>query len=442
MALSEAQIGALLRRCERWRALLVGVGWFERWTRLYAVGLVAGLALLACGRALAWPLSWLMPCLVAWTALSAAWSLRRLRAHAIPHWQLPAYVDRMSGARGALMLRQAGHAALVPSAAEQVRFRLPWPRKVLGGAVLFALAYALCWWLPLPAATPPPAAGDAPLAIQRASRIVQQLQAHDAQTRTFKTAAQQTLRALAAQQNGLSRADFDTLARIEAHGKSLLSRAAAAPSDAREALAAADALLSAYAASAGGAREAESLRAGLEGMRDALQNAGLDAGALQAMAEQARQQGSQSKGDPKAKADQQAQPGGPGAFDSKSVEALRQQIGQLQQMAAQQGEGKPGGGPGRDGPLITTTPLELNHHTQERADARFESNTFSTRPGGDTVLLSSGASKRTETAPRAPARNVSSQQFEAGSDTTYWHERRSPQLRGVLERYFEGGAPP
>ena len=442
MALSEAQIGALLRRCDRWRALLVGVSWFERWSRLYAVGLVAGLVLLACGRALAWPLSWLVPSLLTWTVLSSAWSLRSLRAHAIPRWQLPAYVDRMSGARGALMLRQAGHAASIPDAAERVQFRLPWPRKTFAGALLFGLAYAFCWWLPLPAAVPAPSARDAPLAIQRASRLVQQLQARDAQTQAFKTAAQQTLRALAAQQHGLSRADFDTLARIEAHGRSLASRATAAPSDAREALAAADALLSAYAASAGGARDAEALRAGLEGMRDALQQAGLDPAALQAMAEQAQQQGKQgSKSNGESKnGDQAGQQAGRGTFDAKSVEQLRQQIGQLQQMTAQKAGNEPGGGPSKDGPSIT--PLELDHKTQERADARFDSNTFSTRKSGDTVLLSSGASKRTETAPRTPARNVSTQQFEAGSDTQYWQERRSPQLRAVLERYFQGGAQP
>lgn len=444
------QVGAVLSRCERWSALLFALRWFERFARIAARGLVLGLIAAASARALGWSLAWLGPSLGAWCALSGVLASRGRAALAIPPWQLPAYVDRASGARGALMLRHAsitaargaprlpdpGHAE-VPDAAAQVRLRAPWPRQTLLGALFFAGAYALCLCLPLPAAGPAARAKAAPLAIQRASQIVQQLRPRDAQTQAFKAAAQDTLRALAAQEHGLSRADFDTLARIEAHGRSLLARPGAQAQDARDALAATDALLAAYAAHGGAAREAEALRAGLESMRDALEQAGVDGAALAAMAAAAKraaaagQEG--AKGKPKPGSDGPSQ-----AFDPKSVQALREQLGALQKLSASAGSSGQGE-TSRDGPGVT--PLQFEHHTREPSGTQYDSNTFSTRKAGETVLLSSGSSKHAEPPPRAEPHGVSAQQFSAGSDTEYWHEHRSPQLRGVLERYFQGAAP-
>ncbi|MEY4579197.1 MAG: hypothetical protein RL701_3900 [Pseudomonadota bacterium] len=444
VGLNEAQIQALLARCERRRRVLQGLAWFEHWARLCGRGLTLVLLPLVCARALGMSLAWLSPVLVVWCVASLAWALPRLAGCARPAWQLPAYVDRASGAQGALLQHHAGQRACdpVPLVAASLRLPVRWPVRTLLSAAALAFAYGLCLMVPLPTAAKShtAATGGTSLAIERTAQLLQRLPARDPEVHAFQAAAQATLRNLSAQTAGLSRSDFDTLERIEAHSRSLMSHEASAQSanaaaeGSRAALSAFAKLLSEYAAAEGAAVQAAALQAGLTELRTQLEQAGLDAAALEQLARAAEAGAKQKPGDKPGQA----------VFDREAVKALRKQIGQLE-ASPEPGTGDKtaagdGSSPSHDAP--TQTPLQKNHVTQDRPGTRFTPTTFAAQAEQETVSLGTGLGQHTEKPVRGPATSASTQQFDTGSDTEFWHLHRSPQLRSVLERYFDGNAKP
>jgi hypothetical protein len=433
VGLSEAQVEVLLRRCRNrlrmWRALRL----IEAWSRTCWPGLALVLLAIAIARVFAQPLGWAIPAFACALLIGLA---RTLRAGVprLPDWWLAARVDRIAGARGALLQRfeLGATQAPIPARALSVPLgpRAPW--RVLAGAAAVALAYALCLAIPVPHPRTVAAVDIRPLPVQRVEQLIKRVDARAAADRAFVANARKTLRALAAKQGGLGRSDFDALERIEQRANTLLERKAAAAGERGKTLDALDQLVAAYEAAQGGDGTAGALQQHIEEKRDALERAGLDGETLQKLAEQAgKQAGKQGQ-------DGQGKGKGQGGFDPEAADSLRAQIGELRKLGASAGEQNETGSGGIDrGPGVA--PLEMTHRTQSAERARFDDQTFGTAPSRDTVLLGSSQSKRAEER-HADAQGTTDRQFENGTDTEFWPKHVEPRHRALLEHYFGSDA--
>jgi hypothetical protein len=150
------------------------------------------------------------------------------------------------------------------------------------------------------------------------------------------------------------------------------------------------------------------------------------------MAEQARAAAQKQAG-------QGAGAGQPQAgFDPGAAQALRQQIGQIRQLAENElekteAEGTGQGGVDR-GPGVA--PLDHTHSLASSDGARFDAQGFDTQQSRETVLLGKGLSRKGE-APVNEPHGSGARAFEAGTDAEFWNKRLDPRQRAVLERYFQ-----
>jgi hypothetical protein len=432
VGLSEAQVEVLLRRCQNrlrvWRALRL----IEAWSRTCWPGLALVLLAIAVARAFAQPLGWAIPAFAGALLFSLAWTLRA-GVPQLPDWWLAARVDRIAGARGALLQRfeLGATQAPIPASALSVPLgpRAPW--RMLAGAATVALAYALCLAIPVPHSQAVAPVGIRPLPVQRLEQLIKRVDTHAAADRAFVANARKTLSALAAKRDGLGRSDFDALERIEQRASTLLERKAAAAGERAKTLDALDRLVAAYEAAQGGDGTAGALQQHIENKRDELERAGLDGDALQKLAEQAgKQSAKQGKGG-------QGKGKGQGGFDPDAADSLRAQIGEMRKLSASGQQGETGSGGIDRGPGVA--PLEMTHQMQSADHARFDDQTFSTAPSRDTVLLGSSQSKRAEQR-HADPQGTTDRQFENGTDTEFWPKHVEPRHRALLEHYFGSDA--
>jgi hypothetical protein len=433
VGLSEAQVEVLLRRCRgrlrMWRALRV----IEAWSRTCWPGLALLLLAVAAARAFAQPLGW-APAAFACTLLgSLAWTLRA-GVPQLPDWWLAARVDRIAGARGALLQRfELGTARNpIPASAAAVPLgpRVPW--RLLAGVAMLSAAYALCLAIPIPHSQAMTPVDIRPLPVQRVEQLIKRVDTRAAADRAFVANARKTLSALAAKQGGLGRSDFDALERIEQRASSLLERKAAAAGERAKTLDALDQLVAVYQAEQGGQGTAGALQQHIERERDELERAGLDGAMLQKLAEQASKQAAKQGKDGQGKGKGQS------GFDPEAADSLRAAIGEMRKLSEQAAKQDQQGSGGVDrGPGIAS--LEMSHKTQSANGARFDADTFSTAPSRDTVLLGSSQSKRGEDR-HADPQGTTDRQFETGTDTEFWPKHVEPRHRALLEHYFGSNA--
>lgn len=429
VGLSEAQVEVLLRRCRgrlrAWRALRV----IEAWSRTCWPGLALLLLAIAVARAFAQPLGWALPVFACTLLGSLAWTWRA-GVPPLPDWWLAARVDRLAGARGALLERfelGATHAP-IPLSAQAVPLgpRVPW--RLLAGAAMIAAAYAACLAIPIPRSQAMGPVDIRPLPVQRVEQLIKRVDTRAAADRAFVDNARKTLSALAAKRDGLGRSDFDALERIEQRASTLLERKAAAAGERAKKLDALDQLVAAYEAAQGGQGTAGALQQHIERERDELERAGLDGAMLQKLAEQAGKQA--AKQGKNGQADGKGQSG----FDPEAADSLRAAIGEMRKLSEGTGKQEQTGSGGVDrGPGIA--PLELSHQARSADGTRFDADTFSTAPSRDTVMLGSSQSKRAEERHVDP-QGTTDRQFETGTDTEFWPKHVEPRHRALLEHYF------
>lgn len=457
--LSDTEIAALLRRCERRRRIWQGVRALHVWANIVWPGLLVLLTLLVGLRALdrstllvAWASG-------IWLAASLWLGLRKRGQWRVPAYLLPARVDRFAGARGALLQRFEGVRASDPVPVDALRValgpRIPW--RVLGGGVLYAAAYALCLLVPLPRANA--TVPISPLPVQRVAKLLERVPAAEPQEERWLRTAEETLDALASKPDGLERDDFESLERIERQARALLARSSAARSSQALALADLEALAADYAASQGSPQSAQALATAIAARRGQLEAAGLSAAALQQLLAEAQARAHAThkaggRGGAAGAGPSGSQQGAASGFDEAAAAALREQAARLRSaLEARAGEGQAQGaaegqgqaaqtGTGRGAPARGPghVPLELDHRGELGDATHFEPQTFSIGQDPNTVSLGAALSHQADT-PHPDPQGQSPRGFAPGTDTEYWPKHVEMRHRPVLEKYF-GSRPP
>jgi hypothetical protein len=410
---------------ELWRALR-GVGWGT---------VVAGLV----GRLLGWPILVLVPCLVVATALATIriWRAGRWR---VPDWQIAAWLDRASGARGAVMrLVETGHGeADVPASANDLQPELPRDPRPAAELLVMALTAVAALLVA------PPAPRTAPsIAVEQVAALVEAADLDPA----LAEQARRELEALRHRADGLRPQDFAVLERLAQAARQ--ERQESAPSsgalsrwstdvqrwsDSEPALdQAATAEAERLLAAAEGLPGAQPVREALQRLHERRQEQARTPGPQQRQAvEQARRalQEQLSRLQIGAEAVAEAIPGdargtGPAAPGEGAPEG-----GEGSPDAEGEGDQPGDGQPGRGG---GPSPLVLGDPTAPRAETG-PATWLGTPGAAPSVVLGRSLTRRGEDS-AAPAAGPDVG-FAPGTTTPYWQKRSLPRHEAALRAYF------
>jgi hypothetical protein len=423
-----ASLASLEARCRRQARRLEARAVFERWSQGSWVGLSVLLLVLGVAKAAGQfreRLVYALPAWVAATALWALWGRRRREA-----WPWVAYLDRVGGQRGRLMkaFELGERDVRFDPALSTLSFPGRPALRSLWGWLVVALSAALLDWVPAPTIAASIGERPTPLHVERASRMVDELERMDPRAEAFVDSARRTLRRLAAKSEGLQRSDFESVERIATHASSLLDRRARRLESQRRAIEALRDIAANRPGDPQNAGRGGTLAERLGRQRELLERSGLSPEQVRSLLDEARKLESGESG-----SGGRASPEARQAFTERAIRSIRRAMGEKRELSAGRGAGQAGvsRGPG-------SAPLELSHDTREPADPSFRDMSYSARRSRDTVVLAMGRSRRGE-AGRADFRGRSARDFAAGGETFYRERDVSPRHRAVLESYFGGG---
>jgi hypothetical protein len=320
----------------------------------------------------------------------------------------------------------------------------------------------------VPAARPrSPAQATAPLRVQRLERKLDELQKLDPSQQAFVEKARKTLSKMAAQEDGLTKADFDALERISDKTGEKMEEGVDRVQAARDSLSKLEDLVTRSESNEGAAGTARQLAESLQKNSEHLKKGGLPQDVLDRLVKRAEE--AAQKGDSGPEGDEALKEN----FSPADVKKLRDAIGEFQDFAVQQlkgqsppgspqeggpGEGAPGatgntpgapggkgapggpegdtdaeGGPGGPGGGQAFSPLRFSND-EAPLQGDFVDETFRAGASPETVTLATGMSRRGEEAvPDAPD---STRTFRSGADAPYEERTVLPRHRAVLEAYF------
>jgi len=423
----------LLRRCEHFRHFAEWCKAFEVFSRLALPGLVIVFILLIVTSIFHLPALPLLITIPIWLAISLLWVQQQHKQWHIPTWRFPAYLDRYSGAKGAVLqlfeTGDTGHP--LPAHAQNLKFPKVFPKQLSLIWLVLLAGYGLWFLLPPPiqAQSVAPTMTYTPLPVQQTETLINTLAQYQPEDDDFIVSAQATLQVLKQRNNGLQPEDFTALENLQASAAQQLTQQMGQ-------LQRSDAILGEFEQLVA-QLEADTLPSsaalnGLSQQLQGMQQTGLATAQLQQILAFLD---AQPQGNPTTATGQSAQQ------QAENLQTLQQQLRAYREtlnqelaqcntalMSADVGQGGINRGPG-------TAPLEFSHLTFQRDTAQLESHTFQGQQSDNTVLLGQGLTARPETA-QLDAQAVSGQLFKAGTDTVYWQKQTLPRHREVIEGYF------
>ncbi|MCP4699515.1 MAG: hypothetical protein GY862_22105 [Gammaproteobacteria bacterium] len=422
----------LILRCKRRRLLTQFVNGFKNFSRMVQPGLALILSLLILANAVNIPHMIILPAIPAWIAICLARAAYCRERWNIPKWRLPAYLDRHSGANGALMRFFETGAGTVPGEALKLRFPRIFPRQAMALWLLMLSGYVAWYLMPVRAAenTLAPTAYT-PLPVQQTQDLVAGLAEHRPENDPFVQSAEDTLEKLRKRATGLEREDFTALEMLQEQAAEQLTREMAKLGDADELMNDFENMIAEF--------DQQNSLNNLQSMdlQEALQRLGeLPPGMgteqlkqllseLESKSGQNSRQGQAQQGEAFARADIESL--------KAQIKEYRAQLGQQQAQACavinKAGKGGISRGPG-------SSPLKYDHLAFQRENATLAPHTFRSNPDEkNTVVLAQGMTKRAEQGTSDP-QTLGGRNFQAGTDTPYWRKRTLPRHRSVLEHYF------
>jgi len=454
--LKDDGLSAVLQRCRRRERALVFHGRLNHWSRFTLTALALLLVAATLGKRLGF-VAPLVPSLIAIALvllISIIRSGMKWQTFRLPRWSVVAWLDKHSLARGQLMTLSENANSGLSVSIPRTALLLPFPP--LAWKMFFFSWIGVAGLTVLFHFTPVSALQSAeqhssPLRVQAATENLERLKLLDPKSQAFVAAARKSLEKLSGKQDGLTRADFDALERLEGITQEKLEQKNEQLQRQRDSLSKLESLIAENEAEEGSASAARQLAEELNKQRDTLQGAGLPREMMDKLINRAQEMAEKAEAQAQDAPSEQKKNPRP-AFSAAAIESLKNAIGELKERTEPSWRpGKPPGGQPGDGESENPTagsgaqgdgvgeeggPVPLKYSNRsDLPEGDFASETFGTRASPDTVMLATSMSRRGQ-APQHDESGQSTRTFQEGTTTPFEERTVLPRHRAMLEEYF------